>query len=126
MESLVNASSHNVVFLPPEILMQGVQVMPEATRAHLPRPSKRTLAAFLCPIVLFAAGIAAAQEKTELDEANRIRDAALNHSQIMETVGYLTDVTGPRLTGSPNLKRDEEYACDKLREWGLENAHLEA
>ena len=35
-------------------------------------------------------------------------------------------MTGPRLTGSPNLRRAEEYARDKLREWGLANAHLEA
>jgi len=44
----------------------------------------------------------------------------------MDMVGYLTDVTGPRLTGSPNLKRAEEYARDRLREWGLANAHLES
>ena len=100
--------------------------MSEATRAHLPRPRKRTLAAFLCAIVLLTAGSAAAQEKTNLDADNQIRDTALNHSQVMEMVGYLTDVTGPRLTGSPNLKRAEEYARDKLRDWGLENAHLEA
>jgi hypothetical protein len=80
----------------------------------------------LCPIVLITSGIATAQEKVDLDTANRIRDTALNHSQIMDMVGYLTDVTGPRLTGSPNLKRAEEYARDKLREWGLQNAHLEA
>lgn len=60
------------------------------------------------------------------DAANRIRDAAFNHSQIMETAGYLSDVAGPRLTGSPNLKRAEEYARDKLRGWGVANAHLEA
>lgn len=100
--------------------------MSKATRAHLPRPRKRTLAAVLCPIVLLTADIATSQEKIDLDAANRIRDTALNHSQIMEMVGYLTDVTGPRLTGSPNLKRAEEYARDKLRDWGLENAHLEA
>src|SRR5260370_5699411 len=40
--------------------------------------------------------------------------------------GELSDVRGPRLTGSPGLKRGEEYALDKLREWGLANAHLEA
>jgi carboxypeptidase Q len=100
--------------------------MTEATRVRFPRPRRRTLAAFLCPTVLLTAGIAAAQEKIDLDAANRIRDTSLNHSQIMEMLGYLTDVTGPRLTGSPNLKRAEEYARDKLREWGLENAHLEA
>lgn len=99
--------------------------MAEATRAHLPRPPKRTLAAFVCSIVLLTAGIAAAQETIDLGAAGRIRDTALNHSQIMDMVGSLTDVSGPRLTGSSNLKRAEEYARDKLREWGLENAHLE-
>jgi carboxypeptidase Q len=106
--------------------MQEVPVVSEETRAHVPGDRKRTLAMFLCLIALLTAGMATAQEKIDLDAANRIRDTALNHSQIMEMVGYLTDVTGPRLTGSPNLKRAEEYARDKLREWGLENAHLEA
>jgi carboxypeptidase Q len=100
--------------------------MSEPTRPHLLRPRKRTFFAFLCPIILLTAGVATAQEKVDLNADYRIRDTALNHSQIMETVGYLTDVTGPRLTGSSNLKRAEEYARDKLREWGLENAHLEA
>jgi hypothetical protein len=66
--------------------------MSGAARAHLPRPRKRTVAAFLCPIVLLTAGIATAQEKIDLNVANRIRDTALNHSQIMEVVGYLSDV----------------------------------
>ena len=35
----------------------------------------------------------------------RIRDEGLNRSQLMETLGYLTDVVGPRLTGSRHLKR---------------------
>src|SRR5580700_5435962 len=126
MRSLVNTSNHNLVFLQLEILMQEVPVVSEETRAHVPGDRKRTLAMFLCLIALLTAGMATAQEKIDLDAANRIRDTALNHSQIMEMVGYLTDVTGPRLTGSPNLKRAEEYARDKLREWGLENAHLEA
>src|ERR1700746_2295097 len=106
--------------------MQGVLAMSEATRVHLPRPRKRALAAFLCLVVLLSRDFASAQEKIDLDAANRIRDTALNHSQIMEMVGYLTDVTGPRLTGSANLKRGEEFTRDKLREWGLEDAHLEA
>jgi hypothetical protein len=44
----------------------------------------------------------------------------------MEMVGELSDVSGPRLTGSPGLRHAEEYARDKLLEWGLANAHLEA
>ena len=44
----------------------------------------------------------------------------------MATLSYLTDVIGPRLTGSPNMKRANEWTRDKLAAWGLANAHLEA
>src|SRR6266404_432900 len=65
------------------------------------------------------------QERVDLNVTNRIKEEAFNHSQIMEMVGYMTDVIGPRLTGSPSLKKAQEYARDKLRGWGA-NAHLEA
>jgi carboxypeptidase Q len=60
------------------------------------------------------------------DAVARIRDEGLNHSQVMETLTYLTEVIGPRLTGSPNLKRANEWTRDKLASWGLTDAHLEA
>ena len=44
----------------------------------------------------------------------------------MATLSYLTDVIGPRLTGSPNMKRANEWTRDKLAAWGAANAHLEA
>jgi len=44
----------------------------------------------------------------------------------MKTLEYLTDAIGPRLTGSPNLKRANEWTRDQLACWGLTNAHLEA
>jgi len=65
------------------------------------------------------------QEKVDLNVINRIREEAFNHSQIMETVGYMTDVIGPRLTGSPSLRKAEEYAAYRLRAWGITNAGLE-
>jgi carboxypeptidase Q len=65
-------------------------------------------------------------EKVDLAVLNRIKEEELSHSQIMETVGYLTDVIGPRLTGSPGLKNAQAYALDRLREFGAANAHLEA
>lgn len=65
-------------------------------------------------------------EQVDLRAVQQIREQAFNHSQIMETVEYLTDVVGPRLTGSPALKRAEEYAAERLREWGVRNTHLEA
>ena len=59
------------------------------------------------------------------DPIERIKNEALNHSQVMETLSYLSDVIGPRLTASPNMKRACEWTRDQLSEWGLQNAHLE-
>jgi carboxypeptidase Q len=59
------------------------------------------------------------------DVIERIKDEGLNRSQVMRTLEYLTDVLGPRLTGSPALKRADNWTRDKLSEWGLTNAHLE-
>ena len=55
----------------------------------------------------------------------RIRDEGLNHSQVMQTLSYLCDVIGPRLTGSPNLGHANQWTKDRLESWGLVNAHLE-
>ena len=45
---------------------------------------------------------------------------------MMDTLSYLTDVPGARLTGSPNIKAAQEWAKQKLSAWGLQDAHLEA
>lgn len=57
---------------------------------------------------------------------DKIRDEGMNRSQVMQTLSYLTDVIGGRLTGSPNLKHANEWTRDTLAKWGLQNAHLEA
>jgi hypothetical protein len=59
------------------------------------------------------------------DPISRIRDEGFNRSQVMQTLSYLTDVIGPRLTGSPNLRRANEWTRDKLASWGLMNAQME-
>jgi hypothetical protein len=59
------------------------------------------------------------------DPVALIREEGLDHSQLSNTLSYLTDVIGPRLTGSPNLKRANEWTRDRLTSWGLANAHLE-
>jgi hypothetical protein len=38
---------------------------------------------------------------------------------------FLTDIYGPRLTGSPNHKAAADWAIQQMKDWGLENAHLE-
>ncbi|PWT88197.1 MAG: peptidase M28 [Blastocatellia bacterium] len=60
------------------------------------------------------------------DAIARIKEEGLKRSQVMETLSYLSDVIGPRLTGSPNLKRANEWTRDQLTKWGLQNAHLES
>ena len=59
------------------------------------------------------------------DPIARIREEGLKRSQVMETLSYLSDVIGPRLTGSPNMKRANEWTREQLTKWGLQNAHLE-
>jgi len=59
------------------------------------------------------------------DPIARIKDEGLNRSQVMQTLSYLTDVIGPRLTGSPGTKRANEWTRDQLTKWGLQNARLE-
>ena len=55
----------------------------------------------------------------------RIREEGRERSQIMQTMHVLTDVYGPRLTGSPNHKAAAEWAVKRMTEWGFENGHLE-
>ena len=66
-----------------------------------------------------------ATETLDLNMYQRIRDEGLNHSHVMEFASALMDGIGPRLTGSPNLKKANEWTRDTLTRIGLENAHLE-
>lgn len=59
------------------------------------------------------------------DPIQRIKDEGMNRSQVMQTLSYLSDVIGPRLTASPGMKRANEWTRDRLAKWGLQNARLE-
>lgn len=84
------------------------------------------LAGLLLPGAPGLAPRAAAQDQAaQSDPVARIRDEGLNRSQVMQTLSYLTDVIGPRLTGSPNLKRANEWTRYRLEGWGLQEARLE-
>ncbi len=67
----------------------------------------------------------ARSERRVTDPIARIREEGLNHSQVMETLSYLTDVIGPRLTGSPGMKHANDWTRAKLESWGMENAKVE-
>lgn len=66
-----------------------------------------------------------AVEKIDLDMYQRIRNEGLNNSHVMQFGSALMDGIGPRLTGSPNAKKANEWTRDTLTKIGLENAHLE-
>ena len=66
-----------------------------------------------------------AQSQRDKDLLERIRKEERDNSQLMKTEHMLTDVYGPRLTGSPNHKAAAEWAIRQMTAWGLSNAHLE-
>ena len=53
------------------------------------------------------------------DPIAKIREEGLNHSHVMETLSYLSDVIGPRLTASPNMKRANDWTRQTLEGWGF-------
>jgi carboxypeptidase Q len=66
-----------------------------------------------------------AKENLDYNMYQQIRIEGLTHSHVMEYASALMDGIGPRLTGSPNLKRANEWTRDQLAAMGCSNAHLE-
>ena len=86
----------------------------------LTRYTRISLAAIAAlPILLFAA------ENVDLSAIHRIKTEAFEHSKVMDHMFYLTDVNGPRLTGSPNYKAAGDWAVARLKEYGLVNVKEE-
>lgn len=73
------------------------------------------------------AGIARAQQTEQVNRnvLMKIKAEGFERSKVMETLFQLTDVNGPRLTGSTGLMRAEKWASRQLSDWGLKNARLE-
>ncbi|HXY04041.1 MAG TPA: peptidase M28, partial [Terriglobales bacterium] len=66
-----------------------------------------------------------AKENLDLTMYQEIRDEGLHHSHVMEYASALMDGIGPRLTGSPNLKKANEWTREQFAAMGCSNAHLE-
>ena len=65
------------------------------------------------------------EEPVNLAMVSAIRSEELSHPQVMDTVGWLADVYGPRLTGTPAFKQAAEWTQKRMGEWGLTNIHQE-
>jgi carboxypeptidase Q len=76
--------------------------------------------ALLVPSLVLAQAPAAAN-----DAISKFRDEGMNRSQAMATIRHLTDVIGPRLTGSPNQKRANNWTREQLERWGMKNAAVD-
>ncbi len=75
--------------------------------------------------LLAATPVVPSTETVNWEVMSQIRNEGFHNSKVMEIEGQLTDVIGPRLTGSPNMKRANDWTRDQFTEWGLANSHLE-
>ena len=66
-----------------------------------------------------------AQEAVDQEMVAKIKAEGFERSHVLEVFNHLTNVIGPRLTASPAYAEAKEWARDQLREWGLDNVHVE-
>jgi len=75
--------------------------------------------------VIGAALASVAEEPVDLKVVHRVKDEAFRNSEVMDHLFYLTDVNGPRLTGSPGWRSAADWAMTSLKGWGIADPHLE-
>ena len=90
------------------------------------RRSFMTAAAATALAPVFA-GRASAEAAINYDAIAALRTMGLNErtSQVMQTASYMMDVLGPRLSGSPGIRKSGEWVVGKMKEWGFTSAALE-
>ncbi len=64
-------------------------------------------------------------DKVDLAALTQIKNEAFNHSQVMENLFYISEVYGPRVNNSRNHRAAAEWAMQRMKDWGLQNVHLE-
>ncbi len=80
---------------------------------------------FLAALAIVSLAAQDRGDRPDLGVVNRIKTEAFDNSQLMETLGYLTDVYGPRLTASPEFRQAADWVVKRLEAYGVENVHLE-
>jgi carboxypeptidase Q len=90
----------------------------------------KQMSRFICSFVVILSLVPALasqeKEQVDLETISRIRYEGFHDSKVMEFATGLMDSIGERLTGSPNMKRANEWTRDQFTAMGLSNAHLEA
>ena len=77
------------------------------------------LLAFCVAVAPGAAALPAGAQELDRGMLAAIRDEGLQRSQVMELAGWLSDVYGPRVTGSPAIEAAGAWATRTLRGWGV-------
>ena len=75
--------------------------------------------ALVLVLVVAAATPPASAQSREREMTRSIREEGFERSQAMETVGWLSDVFGPRVTGTPSIEVAKDWAAERMRRWGL-------
>ena len=81
-----------------------------------------------CTVLAFVVTAAFGQpvpEKVDTAVITKIKNEEMNDSKVMETLSYISDVYGPRLTGSPEFKEAADWAKKRLEDMGLQNVAFE-
>jgi hypothetical protein len=66
-----------------------------------------------------------AEEPVDQQLIAQIKMQGFQRSQLMDTLGYLTDVHGPRLKASPSYLQTCEWIRERLEGWGIDQVTLE-
>ena len=85
-------------------------------------PRGRILAAVL---LLAPASTVSRAQTLDLNSLYRIKQEAFQNSQVMDHLFYLTDVYGPRLTGSPGYRQAAAWAVKRYHDFGIDNTALD-
>ena len=74
---------------------------------------------------LVALPLRAANEVIDYASLAKIKAEGMQNSQVMNLASWMTDVYGPRLSGSPNIQKAGEWAVAEMKKWGLQNVAME-
>jgi hypothetical protein len=69
--------------------------------------------------LLSASPLAAQSPAVDTSGAGALVSQAMDHSQVMENLQYLSDAIGPRLSGSAAMRRANEWTAERFRAYGL-------
>ncbi|MCI0416814.1 M20/M25/M40 family metallo-hydrolase [bacterium] len=80
----------------------------------------------ICCLMLGLAVFAQSAEEVDLSVVHQIKKESFQNGKVMDHMFSLTDLNGPRLSGSPEYKSAADWAVGKLKEWGITSAGLES